>query len=273
MAAMPLMVPRTRATTGTRAATATRDVDAVACEMCARAVERGIAELVAHFEQMPDLFLRPADLHGALFNLLQRQEHLVTPYPTQDGRQTALLHREYPAMFAGDGMGHGPRSYDIAVLNPGFVVNHDLKMVANLNGQGRVALEHLDGAQRPVPLLAAVSLRLIEGYTPETRDELETALTELVHAGADAERRYLAVFIRHWELEDHIHKALELLEHWARNQRHLSLVVVQSYYDDVGRVFGGRYLNVWSHMAPLPPLDPGYCAAPRPNMSRPYACF
>ena len=273
MASAPLIMPRPRATTSSAPASALHDVDATTCELCGRAVERGIARLVAHFEHMPDLFLHQADLQGGLYNILQGEKALVTPYLTQDGRQTVLLHREYPAVFADEIGARGPRAYDVAVLNPAFVINHDLSLVANPTGQTRAALERQRQGRQMVPLLAAVNLRLIEGFDAEAHARLEAAFDELIHAGADAERRYLGVFIRHWELEDHIYKALEVLEDWAHRQRDISLLVVQSYYDDVGRVFGGRYLNIWSQMAPLPPLDPAYCVGAAPMLHRPYASF
>lgn len=212
------------------------------------AVERGLARLVTRFERLPDAFFREVELHAALsravFEALGSQGLLAEPHTTADGRRTRLVHRGYPP-FEGGGDPH-----DIVLLNPHFVRNHPLDVVAHRGGR-------LRGENRPVPLVAAVRLRLADELGPDTLEGLEAPLRALARArrGEWAQRCYMGVFCRHWDLGEHLRGALPALEDLATAHQEVSLVVVQSYYDDAGRVFGGRYLNLWHHMVPLPPLD------------------
>jgi len=232
------------------------------------ALERGLAEIIARFQDAPDLFLHDADLHAALFAVLERDGALAARYATRDGRWTHLVHHQYPAFLAyEDGLAVGlpaerPR-YDLVVLNPSFVRTYDLEVVANSRPERARALRALPEGARPTPLLAALNARLVEECTAATMAELEAAFYALVRAEPDAERAYLAVLVRHWDLYGPLRQVLEAMERWAENHNTISLVFVQSYRDDVGRVFGGRYLNLWSHMAPLPPLEPPYPPAVR----------
>jgi hypothetical protein len=129
-------------------------------------------------------------------------------------------------------------------------------VVANAQRERGAALRALPVAERPVPLLAALDLKLIDEPTPRALDELETDFYELVRAEPDAARRYLAVFGRHWDLDDGpLRVVLSALERWAASYRDLAVVYVQAFHDDAGRVYGGRYFNLWSHTAALPPLE------------------
>ena len=284
------------------------------------ALERGLAEIIGQFQDTPDLYLREADLHAALFAALERQELLRERYATRDGRWTSLLHREYPALFAYEpgltGKDEGGRAcpersegmkdeclpspsigrrsgqtsfgsqhicranqnlsgdeglssfilppYDLVLLNPRFVRAYDLEAVTNANPRRAASLRALPQGERPRPLLAAVNLALIdveEGseptLPPAAMAGLEADFQALVRSEPDAERAYLAVFCRHWDPDGPLRQVLQALERWAETYRHIPLVFIQSYRDDVGRVFGGRYLNLWSYMAPLLPLTKG----------------
>ena len=227
-----------------------------------RALERTVAEIIGRFEETPDLFIRESDLQAAFYHALQAHVALQDAYPTRDGRRTGPVHCRYPSFLAApvaEGQGAPADGaapiYDLVLLNPAFVRGFDFKVVANLGGQGTALLGEMSPADYPPPFLAVMSLRLTEGFNATTLDELKAALDELVQAKAHAQRAYLTIFCRHWDLDSQIRKALPTLERWVRGQDEVYAVVVQSFYDDVGRVFGGRYLNSWTHMAPLLPLD------------------
>jgi hypothetical protein len=242
------------------------------------AIEQGVAATITQFEQMPDLFMGNADLKAVFFHSLQQQPVLTTRQVTRDGRRTVLLHREYPRFFAEGPLSILPRSgrgecYDVAVLEPNFVSGQPLATVANVNGRGARALRHLDTAARPVPLLAAVNLCLIEDFDPPARAELEYAYHQLASGHADLAHGYLVVFCRHWDLERHVRPMFDLLEGWAASRTWVSVVAVQSYHDDVGRMFGGRYFNLWQRTAPLPPIDLPYPALARSSMNHAFALF
>ena len=236
-------------------------------ELYFSALERTIAEVVGQFEGSPDIFLRPVDLRATLFYALQRQQVLAKRYVTRDGRRTSLVHRRYPTFTYASDLGtqeHSLRGHsDIVVLSPSFVRSHPFDALVNAHHRGTRALHGHPEEEHLRPLLAAVDFRLIEGFTPAVLDGLETDLYALARRQPDASRCYMGIFCRHWDLDNHIRKALLPIERWASTMEHVSLVVVQSYYDDIGRVFGGRYLNRWSHMAPLPPLEPPYAPLPR----------
>ncbi len=220
------------------------------------AVERGVARIVARFERLPDAFFRQVELHAALsralFQVLQGQRLLAEPHTAADGRRTSLVHCGYPPLGTGDADGAGRRPHDLVLLHPRFVHSHPLEVVAN-----RKTAETQDlASSQPEPLLAAVRLCLVSDLTAETVDDLATQLEILARAARAgcAARCYMGLFCRHWDLEEHLLRALPALEDLAAAHEEVSLVVVQSFYDDAGHVFGGRYLNYWTHMAPLPPL-------------------
>lgn len=218
------------------------------------ALERGLARIVARFERLPDAFFRQVELHAALFQALQWQKPLAEPHITADGRRTGLVHCGYPPPGTGDADGaEGRRPHDIVLLNPRFVHGYPLEVVAN-----HQTAEAQDLASfQAEPLLAAVRLRLVSDLTAETVDDLAPQIEMLSRLQREGwvGRCYMGIFCRHWDLEEHLLRALSTLEDLATAHDEVSLVVVQSFYDDAGHVFGGRYLNYWTHMAPLPPLD------------------
>jgi hypothetical protein len=212
------------------------------------------------------------------FLTLQQQSALTLRQTTRDGRQTVLLHRAYPRFFATGSLANLSRSgrsdgYDVGVLEPNFVTGQALSTVTNAHGRGVRALRHLDVAERPVPLLAAVNLRLVEEFDPPARAELEYAYSQLASGRADLAHGYLVVFCRHWDVERHVRPLFDMLEGWAASRSWVSVVAVQSYHDDIGRMFGGRYYNMWQRMAPLPPLDLPYPTLTQPVANRAFALF
>ncbi len=234
------------------------------------AFERTMARLIERFQQAPDLYLHQEDLLAGAFVLLQEQGTLHKLYPTRDGRLTGLVHRHYqPLLSFPDGLtsaNESDISHPLALLDPRFVRSYPFEVVANINGRGRRALQALSAVDRDAlrpPLLATAHLLLMEQVSSSSMEKLHNAFMALVRAEPDAQRQYMVVLIRHWNLEDQIAQVLDRMERWADSHGHISAVVAQAYRDDVGRVCGGRYLNMWSHMAPLPPFD-----APSPVSSR-----
>lgn len=108
---------------------------------------------------------------------------------------------------------------------------------------------------QPLPLLAAANLLVVDRLSPANIDLIEQRFYTLVHAEQDALRAYLGVFLRQWELDDEAQRGFQILESWAKQQPYVSVCYVQSYRDRAGHVFAGRYLNEWSHEAPLLPME------------------
>ena len=236
-------------------------------ELYYSALERAVAEILGQFEDTPDDFLREVDLHAAFFHALQRYEVLTTCYTTRDGHRVGLVHREYPTLYSPDGLSAiaegEPASYDIAILDPGFVRGHRLEVLAG-SRPPRSGRPRRSPTGEQEPLLAACSLRLIEGFTPAVLHELAHDARDLTRSGHKVRRCYLVIGCRHWDLDHEIRKALKTIQGWADSYPHLSIVVAQSYRDAIGHVFAARYLNMWGTMAPLLPLD----SSPRPTSSR-----
>ncbi|MCD6519905.1 MAG: hypothetical protein J7M05_08290 [Anaerolineae bacterium] len=216
------------------------------------ALERALAGLVRHFVEMPDAFAHRADLLAAAQHLLMGTAELARPYTTRDGRRVSLVHCHWPSYLCAE---PPAPSYDLAVLDPSFVRGRELAVVYNRAGQGGRLLRALPAEDRPWPLLAVLALRLVEELSPGVLDGLEETWQLLAQAEQEARRSYLLLFCRHWDLEAQILPARERLERWAASYPEIPFVVVQAFYDDIGRVSGGRYWNLWTHMAPLPPLD------------------
>jgi hypothetical protein len=230
-------------------------------EMYLAAVERTLADLVGRFERTPDFALTEADLEAALFCALHSREALADLYTTRDGRRTGLIHRHYPALLSyRDGLSLGPGNgrdpHAVGVLQPWFIRSHPLDVVANADGRSAARVADMLQVDDRRPLLASIRLRLVDELSPPVRETLEADFYRLVRAEPDAARCYLGIFCRHWDLQAHLAPALDDLARWCANERQVSVVAVQAYRDDIGGVFSGRYLNLWSHMAPLPPLEP-----------------
>ncbi len=237
------------------------------------AFERTMARLIERFQQAPDLYLHQDDLLAGAFALLMEQGVLHKLYPTRDGRLTGLVHRHYgPLLSFPDGLMSGDKPdarHPLALLDPRFVRSYPFEVVANIDGQGQRALQALPAAHRSAlhpPLLATAHLMLMDDVSSSSLESLHSAFMALVRAEPDAQRQYMVVLIRHWNLEQQIAQVLERVERWADSHNQISAVVVQAYRDDVGRVCGGRYLNMWSHMAPLPPLDTPHLLSSRASL-------
>ena len=142
-------------------------------------------------------------------------------------------------------------AYDLAILNPAFVRAHRLAAITGADGGALDALRRLPPAERPTPLLAALNARLVDDLAPQTLRALEAPLYDLARAEPDAFRTYYLILCRHWDLDAHARRAVETLAQWQVAAPNVNLALAQSYSDDVGRVFAGRYFGLWSYTAPM----------------------
>jgi hypothetical protein len=217
-----------------------------------QALERALAATLRRFEALPDLFTRPEELVAGLLAAAQAEPLLTQLYLSKDGHRTALLRAHLPRY---NPVPRGlPDCYDVALLDPAYLRAQPLEVAANLGQRGAQALKSVPRAQRATPLLAAMNLRLVEALDAATVSTLLGDLNALAIAAPDAPRRYLAILCRHWDLQAHLLKTLEVFTAWATLHPDVSLLLAQSHYDDIGHVYGGRYLNRWSQTAPLAPL-------------------
>jgi hypothetical protein len=217
-----------------------------------QALERALAATLRRFEALPDAFTRPEELVGGLLTAANAEPTLTQLYLSKDGHHTALLRAHLPRYNpVPRGM---PDYYDLALLDPAYLRAQPLEVAVNLGQRGAQALKSVRREERSTPLLAAMNLRLVEALDAATVSTLLGDLNALAIAGPDAPRRYMAILCRHWDLETHLLRTLEVFVAWAALHPEVSLLLAQSHYDDIGHVYGGRYLNRWSQMAPLSPL-------------------
>ena len=222
-------------------------------EPVAYALERAILSAVLQFQRAPDSILRPGDLTAAVVGYAQSEPSLIRLLQTRDQRRTPLLHCEMPS-FRASQQG-SPEDYALALLHPNWVRGRKLAEAGNLNGAGARAWLSIPKNSRPQPLLAVATLRLVDDLASgSAMSSLLTDLNRLALARPEAVHRYMAVFCRHWDLNGQIRKTMDVFLQWANRHPQVSVVVVQSYHDDIGPVLGGRYINQWQHMAPFDPL-------------------
>ena len=220
------------------------------------AVERALAATIEQFLQFPDALFGDSDLQGAFCRMLQSDPLFADRYVTRDGRHTGLVHQAYPAFRSHTpGVPTDVGHLDAVVLAPSFVRGYPLEIVTNETGRPVTDGQDREPRDRPLPLLAALTLRMEPALTPETLTALEEPWNALLRTEQQAQRLYMAICCTHWDLERQLLAALPLFEHWAARHTQVSLVVVQAHYDRIGRVVGGRYFNLWKHTALLPPLQ------------------
>jgi len=133
--------------------------------------------------------------------LEENSPELAQVYHTADGFETSLLHREYPTFFrfkvSDPSQRLGPPArrghYDLALLNPAYVRDHDAEAVSNRNIGDR-------GDLSTPPLLAAVEFKLFNNVWNPVRvrsvrrvlGKLRLSLQSPPHATA----AYLCIFHR-----------------------------------------------------------------------------
>jgi len=99
-------------------------------------VSDGVRKTVNKFREQPYIFFTEMDIHSYLYHCLYSKKLEVR---TKDGVPTTCLHLEYPTNFrTSESMkDHGLKKvgkrghHDLAVLNPKFILESDIKNVVN----------------------------------------------------------------------------------------------------------------------------------------------
>ena len=101
-------------------------------------LEQCIQTLIQEFLAKPYQFFTEADAVTRFHQLLDTNPLLNSVLKTKDGYDTSLVHREYPTFFRFDDknptaqLNKGSRGhYDMAILNPIFVMSHSVETVKN----------------------------------------------------------------------------------------------------------------------------------------------
>jgi len=222
------------------------------------AFEAGLARLVALFQRAPDLAVTAEDLGAVALAAMWTQEALMpegpTAHRTRDGRHTALVH-----VCPG-------RDATLALLDGAYLRSQPLDRVGQLLDdpwRQPAPSEIASWRDRGRPPLACLArLLLLDRTDRDATERVQEGWRALYRVQTIADRRYLVVFIRQWDVAAPV-RLLEVMRAAAQREGDVSAVLVQSYADEVGRVSGGRYLNVWQVTAPMPPL-PGEASTSAP---------
>jgi len=98
-------------------------------------VLKTVKTVVNQFQRKPDIFFNEHDFHQYCYHSFYRQKEFSKLYKTSDGRMTNILHPEYPTLKRFirkepwlDDTGVRAR-YDMAILNPDFIVNNEFEKV------------------------------------------------------------------------------------------------------------------------------------------------
>ena len=138
--------------------------ETVAAQTLLTQLETALHRLVESFWEEPYRYFTEADAVAALHTWVARRPELAQVYDTADGFETNLLHREYPTFFRfkrtdpGKRLTRGARRghYDLALINPAYVRNHDAEAVSNRSIGDR-------GDLSTPPLLAAAKILGVGG--------------------------------------------------------------------------------------------------------------
>ena len=163
-------------------------------------LETALHRLVESFWEEPYRYFTEADAVVGLQSCVARRPELAQTLRTADGFETGLLHREYPTFFRfskTEPTEHvGPPAkrghYDLALLDPAYVQQHEAETVVNRNIEDR-------GDLSCPPLLAVVEFKLFaSGLNPSQIDDVRGALGKLRRAlqSPDTGAAYLCVFQR-----------------------------------------------------------------------------
>lgn len=174
-------------------------------------LETALHRLVESFWDEPYRFFTEGDAVAALQSWVTRRPELAQTQHTADGFETGLLHREYPTFFRFDkdnptqrlGPPAGRGRYDLVLIDPAYVRNHEAETVLNRD------IEDQGDLSRP-PLLAAVEFKLFAcGWNPSLIRDVRQDLGKLqlaLQSPADVSTAYLCVFqrdvsttLRSWE--------------------------------------------------------------------------
>lgn len=219
-------------------------------------VEDAIRKLVNRFKGRAFNFFTECDIHSYLYHCLYRQD-IAKLYPTKDGNNALLLHREYPTFFrfrrvkkgnrhvfqAGDP--RAPRGhYDLAVLNPEFLLRNNVSVV--INKDIRHESQRIDVKYN---ILAAIEFKfIVKRSSLNMLDEIKIDIDKLSHPKGSAESRYLIIFNNYGPMEDWFYK--KLFDMCSR-QSNVKIVYAESYMKNNKKTYGGQYFGDWKITCPL----------------------
>ena len=213
-------------------------------------INRCIRILSEKFRKWPYNFFTESDAHSYLYLSFFRYgtPALKSLYQSKDHRRSVLIHREYPTFFrysqkelklcrldeSKGTCGH----YDMVVLNPDFINNHEIQQVISKDNTIRQTVNFNDNH-----LLAAIEFKLLhKPLTGDLRDEIKKDFIKLGWAleTKQAREAYMLIFNRYGEERNY----WQTLEELQREHQGIKLVYQESYYNgDKHKTFIKSYLK------------------------------
>jgi len=211
-------------------------------EILPQTVDRCIRILSEKFRKWPYNFFTESDAHSYLYYSFFRygSRHLKITYPSKNRRQTVLVHREYPTFFRyrqkdlskryrldeSEGTcGH----YDMIVLNPQFIKDHNIETVIFKDNKLR-QIEYGDHH-----LLAAIEFKLL--HKPLTRNLLDEIKKDFIKLDWSLKTRqaraaYMLIFNRYGKEQG----LWGILQDMCGKYQNIKLVYQESYYQGAKHV-------------------------------------
>ncbi|EKD26283.1 MAG: hypothetical protein ACD_79C01283G0004 [uncultured bacterium] len=213
-------------------------------------IEKCINSLGEKFLKWPYNFFTESDAHSFLYYYIFRSgpKELKLFYSTiNDDEKTVLIHREYPTNFRyhkenmsldeeTGGRGH----YDLVILNPDFIKDHNIKEV--------IAQDYKKTCQKNIKehLLAAIEFKLItKPLSAGLKNEIEKDFKKLAWAVKDKEQAknaYLIIFNRTRKEEVFLN---DLRKYSAENPE-VKAIYIESIKNEK-RTYKILYMGSWSH--------------------------
>jgi hypothetical protein len=209
-------------------------------------IERCINSLGEKFLKRPFNFFTESDAHSFLYYYIFRSgsKALKVTYPSKDGEETVLVHREYPTsfrfrkenmdLFESGGRGH----YDLVILNPDFLANHSIdEVIAKDFKKCKVEVQD--------HLLTAIEFKfIVSPLSKNMRSEIIKDFRKLVMAleAGQTQTAYLIVFNRSSHEEDFIREFEELSDLDSR----VKGIYIESIKGNT-RYYKVVYINQWSN--------------------------
>lgn len=203
-------------------------------------IDECIRILSEKFRKWPYNFFTESDAHSYLYYSFFRYGNraIKITYPSKNPlERTVLVHREYPTFFRYSQKALEKRyalnepfgtcgHYDMVVLNPSFVENHDIQAVISKDNKIRQTIKYGD-----FHLLAAIEFKLLHKPLGQAlKDEIKKDFVKLNWALETRQSRdaYLLIFNR-YGMEKNYWKELAGLESLYPRVR---LIYQESYYSN-----------------------------------------
>jgi len=212
-----------------------------------RYVTDGIRKTVNKFREYPHIFFSEMDIHAYLYHCLYSSKLEVK---TRDGIITSCLHKEYPTNFrySKDSMEDfglrkiGRRgNFDLAVLNPEFIEEFDIKNVINKEIRD-IEIRSQNKEKFRNELLFAIELKYVVNNHKSFVKEVEKDIEKLTIASKyQSFEAYNLVFCNHeYRYMSELEKIIEKPNPTIKN------LLATSFYKDSKKVTPKTITNGWN---------------------------